>query len=229
VAVRRLAGDDPQVHRALFGDDPRLPMLFQYNPVQHHVTVNGDGELLFTINRLDVLAPRIAYNVHDQGGVASLDELASRLASCGYDVGGLADDIVPLPFLWVYGRTDSTVSVMGANIYPEDLERALYEVPDLARITTSFCLGSEAQADGTIRPLFAFAITAEPDDELTERFAAEITERVRDFNADFRAAAREHPAAVAPVIRLHRPGEGPFAADGAKIKQTRMLSGRRKP
>ena len=45
-----------------------------------------------------------------------------------------------LPFLWIYGRKDSTVSVMGANIYPEDLEQALYDEAELAGITHSFCL-----------------------------------------------------------------------------------------
>ena len=223
VAIRRLAHARPAVQRALFGDDPRLPMLFQYNPLQHHVTVNDEGELIFTISRLEVLAPRIAYNVHDAGGVATLDEITRRLASCGVDLHDLADDVVPLPFLWVYGRSDSTVSVMGANVYPEDLERALYEAPGLAAITRSFCLGAHEEHDGTIRPLFAFEVTEEPDEGLTRRFADEIERRIRELNADYREAAREHPAAVRPVVRLHRPGEGPFAADAAKIKQTRMM------
>lgn len=223
VAVRRLARTRPAVQQALFGDDPRLPMIFQYNPLQHHVTVNDRGELLFTISRLEVLAPRIAYNVHDAGGVASLEEIARRLESCGVDLHDLADDVVPLPFMWVYGRSDSTVSVMGANVYPEDLERALYEAPGLAGITRSFCLGSHEEDDGTVRPLFAFEVTVEPDEALTGRFAEEMERRIRGFNADYREAALEHPSAVRPVVRLYRPGEGPFAADATKIKQTRMV------
>ena len=51
VALRRAAWADPAVRRALFGDDARLPMLFQYNPLSHHVTVTGDDELVFTVNR----------------------------------------------------------------------------------------------------------------------------------------------------------------------------------
>ncbi len=31
-----------------------------------------------------------------------------------------------LPFLFLFGRRDSTVSYMGANIYPQDVEYGLY-------------------------------------------------------------------------------------------------------
>ena len=30
-------------------------------------------------------------------------------------------------FIWVYGRSDSAVSVMGANIYPEDIEQPPFD------------------------------------------------------------------------------------------------------
>ena len=36
----------------------------------HHIVVNEIRELMFTITRLNVLAPRIAYNIHDEGGIA---------------------------------------------------------------------------------------------------------------------------------------------------------------
>ena len=143
VAVRRLAWKDPKVKLALFGPDSRLPMLFQYNPLMHHIEVNRDRELLFTINRDSVLSPRIRYNVHDEGGVARYDCLEATLRALGHNLRDLVPGsarLLRLPFLWIYGRRDSTISVMGANIYPEDLEQCLYCEPELARITRSFCL-----------------------------------------------------------------------------------------
>ena len=59
VWLRKHAAADRRLHVALFGDDPRLPMLFQYNPLDHYVETNAQGELIFTINRLSVLSPRI--------------------------------------------------------------------------------------------------------------------------------------------------------------------------
>jgi phenylacetate-CoA ligase len=69
VALRRLARRRPDVREALFGDDPRLPMVFQYNPLIHFLEVNELGEIICTVSRLDLLSPRIRYNVHDEGGL----------------------------------------------------------------------------------------------------------------------------------------------------------------
>ncbi len=46
VAIRRLAWKDPRLKLALFGPDSRLPMMFQYNPLMHHIEVNQHNELL---------------------------------------------------------------------------------------------------------------------------------------------------------------------------------------
>ncbi|TME44365.1 MAG: hypothetical protein E6I56_12420 [Chloroflexi bacterium] len=40
VALRRIARARPALRRALFGDDSRLPMIFQYNPLIHYLEVN---------------------------------------------------------------------------------------------------------------------------------------------------------------------------------------------
>lgn len=227
VAVRRAAREDPRLRQALFGDDSRLPMVFQYNPLSHHVTVSDEGELLVTISRLNLLSPRIAYNVHDEGGVASYAMLEARFRAAGRSLADLVGPDVPvapeLPFLWVHGRKDSTVSVMGANIYPEDLEQALYSEPDLAAVTTSFCLALRESADGTVRPCFAFELR-EPVTPARQRdFQERIVAAVHRVNADFRTAMAEHAASVMPVIELHPPGGGPFAADRTRIKQTRLV------
>ena len=226
VAVRRAAWVDAGVRRALFGDDARLPMLFQYNPLSHHVTVTEDGELIFTVTRSGVLCPRIAYNVHDEGGVATYGGMRHRLAASGLDI----DEMVPagarapqLPFLWVYGRKDSTISVMGANIYPEDIEQALYRRPELAGATSSFCLGLEEQLAGTVRPCLSFEVRDPITPDRVDRFTRAIVEELTSINADFRAAMEEHRDGALPVVRLHAAGEGPFRRDRDRIKQTRLV------
>ena len=227
VAIRRAAREDEELRHALFGDDSRLPMLFQYNPLNHFVERSPDGELIFTISRLEVLSPRIRYNIHDEGGVLPFDEMRKRIHGSRHsirEVMGVGQRRpLKLPFLWIYGRKDSTVSVMGANIYPEDLEQALYEEPELATITHSFCLGLHEEPDGGVRPLFSFEISGEKSAELEARFGERITERIRMLNGDFREAMLEHPETTTPLIRLFGVGEGPFAGDAGKIKQTRII------
>jgi phenylacetate-CoA ligase len=227
LAIRRLAYRDPEVRRALFGDDSRLPMVFQYNPLMHHVEVTEDRELLFTVTRKKVLSPRIRYNIHDAGGVASYPEMMERLRSIGIGL----DDLQPgrasplrLPFMWLYGRKDSTVSVMGANIYPEDVEQCLYAVPDLAGVAHSFMLSAREEAGGTIRPVFAFELNRPLAHETEARIRQELVERLKGLNRDYRQAFEEYEAAVTPDIEFYGRGEGPFAGDLSKIKQTRILT-----
>jgi phenylacetate-CoA ligase len=131
---------------------------------------------------------------------------------------------VRLPFLRIYGRRDYTISVMGANIYPEDIEQCLYDDTELAEITNSFCLSLAEGPDGSVRPRFLFEVTEEPNAALARRFADSIVPRLVALNADFREAWSEYPETLIPEIQLHRVGEGPFAGDQGKIKQARLLA-----
>jgi phenylacetate-CoA ligase len=225
VAIRRLARDDPGVRQKLFGNDSRLPMLFQYNPLMHYIEVNENRELIFTITRLSLLSPRIRYNIHDEGGVARFDEMAGVLASVGIDIRKLLENsdsrLIRLPFLWVYGRRDYTISVMGANIYPEDLEQCLYADYNLAAITRSYCLSQYESPDKEVRPLFLFEVEAEPDEDLTKRFSDSIISSLIALNADFREAWHEYKETMIPRVQLYRIGQGPFKELG--VKQTRFL------
>lgn len=227
LAIRRAARDDQALRQALFGADSRLPMVFQFNPLMHHVEANEAGELIFTITRLNVLTPRIRYNIHDEGGVATFKDMERWFRRAGRDLHALeiVPDVKPIrmPFLWVYGRKDSTVSVMGANIYPEDIEECLYAEPELARVTTSYCLGLKELPDGAVRPQFSFEVRAEVGPDLQRRFEDRILARLLALNLDVRKAFDEYPETVTPVIDLHPTGTGPFAADSTKIKQTRLL------
>lgn len=227
LAVRREARRNRRLREALFGNDSRLPMLFQYNPLMHHIVVNELGELIFTITRLKVLSPRIMYNIHDEGGVAPYAEMAARCRAAGVSLGDLdlpaSGAPVPLPFLWVYGRKDSTVSVMGANIYPEDIEQCLYDDPALAQVTHSFCLALHEGPTGAVQPCFAFEILGEITPQLQARFEAHIVTRLTSINADFREAMKEFAASATPMIALHAVGSGPFAYDAGRIKQTRAI------
>ncbi len=227
VAIRRLAREREDVKAALFGSDSRLPMVFQYNPLMHHFEVNEHSEVVCTITRGSLLSPRIRYNVHDAGGVLSSNGMKSRLAALGVDIDQLrrncGDGNVRLPFLWIYGRRDHTISVMGANIYPEDIEQCVYNDAALAAITSSFCLSVAEGPDGAVRPRFLFEVSREPSEALVRRFAESIVPSLVSLNADFREAWREYPDTLVPDIQLYRIGEGPFAGDSGRIKQARFL------
>jgi phenylacetate-CoA ligase len=86
VAVRRIARQRPDVREALFGRDSRLPMVFQYNPIIHFLEENAEREIVCTVSRLDLLAPRIRYNVHDEGGLVDFVTARRILAAHGFEM-----------------------------------------------------------------------------------------------------------------------------------------------
>ena len=238
IAVRRLARARPDIRLALFGTDTRLPMVFQYNPLIHYMQVNALGEVICTVSRLDLLAPRIRYNVHDAGGIVDFARVRQVLDGFGYDLGrlGEAPEVhgprgrlpwarpIPLPFLWIHGRRDATVSVMGSNIYPEDIETILYRDPEVGRRMHSFMLSVIDDASGTPRP--AIALELDDLDGIDDAWRAAAAERLRDglaaVNIDYRSSLGEFPGAMLPIVSTYARGGGPFAGDATRIKQRRI-------
>lgn len=222
IGLRRLAAERPDVAVALFGESGRSPMVFQYNPLLHHVETNARGELLFTVTRRATLSPKVRYNVHDEGGVIRDDVLRHRLA----DFGIRLDDLVPgsrrlvrMPYLYVFGRKDSTVSVMGANIYPGDIEAGIFADPLLAESVLSFRLSLREERPGETRPLVSIQLARGlPSVPLAEALSGAIERQLAGQNRDYQEAMKEYPALMVPIVELHERGTGPFTDDGDRIK-----------
>lgn len=239
VALRRLARRHQDVREALFGTDPRLPMVFQYNPLIHFLEVNEVGEIICTVSRLDLLAPRIRYNVHDEGGLIEFARARERLAAFGFDIERLGEvdetagphgplpwsPPIPLPFLWVNGRRDATISVMGANIYPEDIETVVYRDASLVPRLHSFLLSTIDDERGVPRPMVALELAdlAGVDDRWRAAMADQLRDGLTGLNIDYRSSIAEFPDAMQPIVTTYALGEGPFAADATRIKQRRII------
>ncbi len=223
VALRRLALERREIAEALFGETDRVPMVFQYNPMLHHVETNARGELLFTVCRSGTLSPKVRYNVHDEGGVLRDDELRRRLAAFGLTPEALAPAgfgrLVRMPYLFIFGRADSTVSVMGANIYPVDIEGGIYADPSLAAHVRSFRLSLLEERPGETRPMVSIELErGEPSEELSAALAAAIEGHLLATNTDYREAVGEYPELMVPVVRLYAAESGPFEGSGDRIK-----------
>lgn len=230
VWIRKRAAEDPALQRALFGNDPRLPMLFQYNPYDYAIETNEQSELIITINRRVMLSPRIRYNIHDAGGVIPFSQMLACLREFGLDPCRELDrpgqPVFGLPFLYLFGRSDSTISYMGANIYPEDIEQALFADPKDARRLGAFCLEIVDIGEAEQRPCVHVELLegSTEDADLKARLRGEIVRRLVAANLDFRASLAESPKAAEIQVRLHRPGSGPFAANQGRIKRRYIMN-----
>jgi phenylacetate-CoA ligase len=224
VWVRQRAAADSALATSLFGTSDRLPMVFQYNPVDHFIELTDAGELLVTINRRSVLSPRIRYNVHDAGGIMSFNQVCKILGSHGYDpCEGSDRGLMTLPVLYLFGRSEGTLSYMGANVYPEDVEAALYDVEDLAPSLRGFCMDLVENENES--RLYLHLELHSGDAELAqwegraEAIAASVREHLLAASADYRSAVCEDPSAGEIAVSVHAPHTGPFADQDGRIKR----------
>jgi len=227
ISIRRLMEQRSDVRYALLGDEQRAPMLFQYNPLDHYIETNADSELIVTINR-PILSPRIRYNIKDEGGIISFDEMRTKLQSVGMDMQTLLPKGATrphLPFVYVFGRRDSTLSYMGANIYPEDVEAGLLSNHDVASRLGAFCMELvEDSNTGDVRPcVHVEVIEGLPSDELTGTLQQMVRNKLCELSADFRQAMREDRSASELRIELHMAGQGPFAEMSQRIKRRYVM------
>jgi phenylacetate-CoA ligase len=222
VAVRRAAAADPDLAQALFGHTGRLPMVFQYDPSTYHVEVVG-GELVVTVARR-LLSPRVRYSVRDAGGGMGFRDVVAlaRAHGVALPTAGAAR----LPLLFVAGRADTTLSHLGANLYPEDVDAALGGLaearPELG--LGAFCLALAEAADGTTTPVVHVEAAYRPAG-LAADVRAALAGWLVAHNRDWAAAAGEDPRALAFDVRPVVPGSGVFAANAGRIKRRYVLTG----
>ena len=219
-------------------DEHRLPMVFQYNPLETYLETTADGELLCTINSTAVLTPKLRYNVGDEGRLHSVPRGAGR------DPGVRAAPRRSRP-----GRRtgcgcrccscsaarDSTISYMGANIYPQDVEYGLYTGNPLAHLVESFCLELErARRTWSRRPVVNLQLR-EGDGARRRASATRSSERCRRgvlhhlaaVSRDFAESLDEDPSAGDLRVRVHDFGTGPFAGTDTRIKNVYLVEGGR--
>ncbi|GLZ10759.1 phenylacetate--CoA ligase [Actinomadura sp. NBRC 104425] len=225
VWLRKRLAVDAELRRELLGEhEQRLPMIFHYNPLETYLEVNARGELLCTLTSKACLQPKLRYNVGDEALLHPLHRVRKiirrdpqRWAECRRATG---DEKMTLPLLFLFGRADSTISYMGANLYPQDVEYGLYEGNPYAADIARFCLSLEEQPDLESRPVVNIELRedADMDETAVARLARICRDGVRDHLAavsrDFAASLKEDPAAGDLRVRVFGPGEGPFAGAG---------------
>ena len=219
IAVRRLARARPDIGRALFGTDSRLPMVFQYNPLIHFMEVNAQGEVICTVSRLDLLAPRIRYNVHDSGGIVPYEQVRETCADSAStwttwadrprstDRAGRCPGRDP-------SRCRSCGSTAGATrrsaswgptSTPRTSSPCCTATRSIAPRLHSFMLSVVDDATGTPRPAVALELT--DLDGIDDAWRLAAAERVRDglsaLNLDYRSSVGEFPGAMLPLVSTH--------------------------
>ena len=229
VWVRKLLVTRQDVRRALLGSgEERIPMVFQYNPLENYIEINDRGEAVVTLNNSSVLSPKLRYNVGDEGLTLSRRDVLERLdrTRCPRDAPATPSEL-DAPFFFLYGRRDGTISYMGANIYPIDVEYGLYRDEELRRGDRELLprarrvsLRSSRGPWSTSSSARAHAWTGRSS---AERLRLGLVDYLASRSRDFAESLKEDPSAGDIQLLLHEHATGPFADTGAKIKNVYVV------
>jgi phenylacetate-CoA ligase len=220
VAIRRFLAERPQLARNLFGES-RLPTLCQYDPLVRHFEADQRALIFSGENGV----PLVRYAILDTGGVLAYEELLATLAPHGFDpqqaLGEGARGIRQLPFVYVFGRSDFTVSFFGANIYPENIAIGLerHEIKDWT--TGKFVL--EIREDSDQNRILAVVVELAPGElanEARRQIAADaIRSELLRLNSEY--AAYVPAASQLPLVELLPSGDPHWFPLGVKHRYTR--------
>lgn len=147
ITLRRLAAQQPTAITDLVinKNNDRLPTFVQYYPTSKYFEAL-DNELIITAS---AGVPLVRYNIHDFGGVFTLSETLNRLGMTLMDFqkefGMHHATTQPwhLPFVYLYGKSDQTVTLYGLNIYPENIKSALEDKSIREQVTGRFTMSTE--------------------------------------------------------------------------------------
>jgi phenylacetate-CoA ligase len=221
IALRKLLARHAGLRRELLRlDEPVLPMIFQYNPLDYYIESSDEGELVVTLCRTRNASPKLRYNIHDLGHVTRFPEVRRALGDFGISVSQLAPRHSDLPLLFVYGRADAAVPYFGCKITPGNVEDVVFSVPGLAEQVSSFALLASEDEQATKRLAVALELRegVEPPAD-TMALRDEVLSRLAELNQDYREAATFIPPESVPTLELYAAGTGPFAGYDVRLKR----------
>jgi len=219
VALRQALATTPALAGDLYGQHEGLPMIFQYDPLNYFIESDQERNLLFTVNRLENVSPRLRYNLHDRGVTRRMSHVRQVLADhrLTLDTGG--GRVLPLPLLFHWGRQEHAVAFYGCKITPEDLQNAVMRVAALGARVANFALHpfEDQRANKRLELWFEFAagVTPPAANDLGEQVLAALAE----VNQDFRESLRMVPVENRPTLKLWPFGESPLSGQDIRVKK----------
>ena len=129
-----------------------------------------------------------------------------------------------LPFAWVFGRSDFTVSYFGANIFPENITVGLEQADVAGWVTGKFVLQVEEDADRNrhLAVIVELAPNTNGDEAKRDALATSIRTHLLRLNSEF---ANYVPAAYQQIhVSLAPHGDPSHFPLGVKHRYTRKTS-----
>lgn len=219
ISIRRLLAGAPDLAREVFGES-RLPTLAQYDPHARFFEAEG-RTLLFSA---DGGVPLVRYAILDQGGVFTHDDLVGKLRARGLNPYGALDGergARRLPFVFVFGRSDFTVSFYGANVFPENVSVGLEASGVHDFLSGKFVMEVVEGGDAPARLVLVVELAPgeQASPERIESVAQSVLDALLRLNSEFSTYVPEERRL--PHVTLLPSGDPAYFPVGVKHRYTR--------
>lgn len=221
ICIRRFFAQNPEAVPEFFGQS-RLPTLVQYDPFNRYFEVQEDSLLFSGDNGI----PLIRYHIADTGGIVSYKEMLQYLKTKDFDPMAQLSaknsrGIRPLPFVYVFGRSNFCLSYYGANIYPENIQVGIEQPEVKDWVTGKFVM--EIKQDDRANSLFTIAVELVPglreNEDIRNAIALSIYTQLIRLNSEY--ANYVAPQYQLPHINLYPFGNKEYFPTGVKHRYTR--------
>jgi phenylacetate-CoA ligase len=188
ILARRLALKNKAIYKKLFNEATRLPTLAQYNP--HFINFESQDKRIF-VSGMNSL-PLVRYEIGDNGGTLSFDEVEKIFKSEGIDLRaearmlGVEKTVNEWPFVYVYERTDLSTKLYGAIIYPEYVKAGLEHPVFENLVTGKFAMSTryDQKQDEYLEINIELKSNIEPTDDLNKQLTQAISVSLKENSAE---------------------------------------------
>ncbi|MEO8785046.1 MAG: hypothetical protein ABI221_01860 [Candidatus Saccharimonadales bacterium] len=206
IFVRRQAVHDHKLFKALFGDINKQPTLTQFLPEMFYFEQENDSVICSSYGGL----PLVRYDLKDHGGVTTLKKIEHEYKQVGRDLAAewkeahIGQTVWNLPFVYLYERSDFSVTFSGAQIYPEEIKRALLDKSIRDRVTSKLTMiaGYDAEAQNYLEVHVELRNGIEASRELTDLVTKLIVQSLLKENSEYRVLYGEYGAKLHPRVSL---------------------------
>ena len=219
IALRDAIAANPALGDELYGREP-LPMIFQYDPLNYYIESDADRNLLFTINRLENVSPRIRYNIRDRGVVRPMRDVGDIAARHRAQ---LPTPLADLPLLFHWGRQDNAIGFYGCKITPEDIQHVILRVDALGERVANFALHPYEDEDANKRVEIWFEVAPEGPMPDVDRLRNSVLAELAVVNQDFRESIKMVPHDRRPEVKVFRQGDSPIPSQDIRLKRQYIL------
>ncbi len=228
ILIRRLAIKNSSLYQELFGNIHKLPTLCQYMPDLFYFE-SIDNRLICSA---DSGIPLLRYDLKDHGGIFTIENLEKKFKKFGLDLYqemeevGLQDSLWNLPFVYVYERSDFSVSLYAFQIYPETLKRALQNHDLHEQITGKFhmLVKYDQEQNQFLEINIELKKNQKETDQLREKIEGFIIDALLKEVSEFAETYKHNPQKMKPSIVFWPYEDQKYFKSGIKQKWSSKIN-----